>query len=361
MEEKWFNTDYNFDQVILAGDIGGTNTTLALVGRKNNKFTIMGKFPCKSSEVTSLIDPVNEVVAAAGNKNPDLKIDLCCIGAAGPVENNFCQPTNCSWAIDGKEIGKAIGVETLVINDFTAISYGIPTLDVEDKTQITRLPCTDGTFPEQTGGGDIKITVGAGTGLGVGYLISRDGKYRAYSSEGGHSGFADFDEETRELKHYVISKKNLTESSVGTEPFVSGMGIYNAFNFLKDTKKIKIEGVLKEIDATRDEDKPALISQHAKSNDVCRKIMRLFVGMYGRFAGNVSLIFLPTGGVYLAGGIASKNEEFFLEDNLFMKNFEVNYNPNIRPLLKKIPVYIIKDYSISLYGAANAGVTLLGK
>ncbi|MBN1309390.1 MAG: glucokinase [Chitinispirillaceae bacterium] len=359
MEEKWFNTDSNFDQVILAGDIGGTNTTLALVGRKNDTFTIMAKFPYKSSEVTSLTPPLQEVIAAGKSKKSSLKIDLCCIGAAGPVENNFCKPTNCSWAIDGKEIGKATGVETLVINDFAAISYGIPTLDVEDKRQITRLPCTDGTFPKQTGKGDIKITVGAGTGLGVGYLIARDGKYRAYSSEGGHSGFADFDGETRELKQYVISKKNLSGTSVGTEPFVSGMGIYNTFNFLKDTKKIKIEGVLREIDATRDEDKPALISQHAATNGVCRKIMRTFVGMYGRFAGNVSLIFLPTGGVYLAGGIASKNEEFFLEDNLFMKNFEANYNPNIRPLLKKIPVYIIKDYSISLYGAANAAVTLL--
>ncbi|MFZ0035559.1 MAG: glucokinase, partial [Sedimentisphaerales bacterium] len=109
----------------------------------------------------------------------------------------------------------------------------------------------------------------------------------------------------------------------------------------------------------RDEDKPALISKNAKDNKTCRDIMSLFVKMYGRFAGGLAIIFLALGGVYLAGGIVTKNEWLFSEDNLFMKNFETNYNPNIRPLLKKIPVYIIKDYSISLYGAANAAVTLM--
>ena len=231
MDVKWLNSDFDFEQVILAGDIGGTNTNLALVGRKKDKFTIIMKSTSKSPEVVSLINPIREVIAEGKSKNPGLKIDRCCISAAGPVENNFCQLTNCSWAINGEEIGKAVNAETIIINDFMAIGYGIPTLDVDDTSQITRLPCTDGTFPKPEG--DIKIAVGAGTGLGVGYLIARDGKYRAYPSEGGHSNFAEFDDETRELKQYVIKKKNLTATSVGTEPFVSGMGIYNAFNFLK--------------------------------------------------------------------------------------------------------------------------------
>ncbi len=359
MDIKLLNNDFDSEQIILAGDIGGTNTNLALVGRKKDKFTILMKSNSKSQLVKSLIDPITQIIAAGKKEKSDLKIDLCCISAAGPVENNYCKLTNCSWAIDGKEIKEAVKTETLIINDFTAIGYGIPTLDVDDKTQITKLACTDGTFPRPTG--DVKIAVGAGTGLGVGYIIGREGKYMAYPSEGGHSAFADFDDETYEIKKYVMRKKNIPDGSIGTEPFLSGMGIYNIFNFYKDTGRIKIEGVLKEIDAAKDEDKPALISQNARNNQVCKKIMQLFVTIYGRFAGSVACIFLPTGGVYLAGGIVTKNEEYFLEDNLFMKNFEIYYNPNIRPLLKKFPVYIIKDYSISLYGAANAAVTLLGK
>ncbi len=149
--------------------------------------------------------------------------------------------------------------------------------------------------------------------------------------------------------------------SPGTEPFVSGQGISNIYNYLKDGKKLVMDGVLKEIDRANDEDKPALISKFAGENQTCREIMKLFVKMYGSFAGSLAVVFLPFGGVYLAGGIATKNEWLFLEDNLFMKNFERNYNPILRPLLKKIPVYIVRDYSISLYGAANAAVTLIAK
>jgi glucokinase len=357
MEANWMNKNFNFDEYILAGDIGGTNTSLALVGRKGSSFTIMLKCSYKSQEVTTLTNPIKETIGLATKEKSGLKIDFCCISAAGPVENNFCQLTNCSWAIDGNEIKKATGIPTLIINDFMAVGYGIPTLDVNDKAQVTKLPQTDGKFASPSG--TTKIAVGAGTGLGVGFLLASDGKYHAYPSEGGHSGFADYDDETRELKAYVAKKTG--GIAPGTEPFVSGQGIANIFNFYKDTNKIKIEGEIAEIDKLKDEEKPALISKYAKTNPACKKIMQLFVAMFGRFAGSISVIFLPMSGVYLAGGIAAKNEELFLEGNLFMKNFEINYNPNIRPLLNKFPVYIVKDYAISLYGAANAGYTLMGK
>jgi glucokinase len=264
--------------------------------------------------------------------------------------------TNCKWAIDGKALKKTTKMDTLVINDFLAVGYGIPTLEVNDPKQITRLPTTEGKFPAPTG--STKIVVGAGTGLGVGFLTADAGKYRAHPSEGGHSGFAAFDEETIKLKEYVTKKFGMAP---GTEPFVSGQGIANIYNYLKDGKKMAMDGVLKEIDRTTDEDKPALISKNAKDNPVCRDIMKLFVKMYGSFAGSLAVVFMPFGGVYLAGGIATKNEWLFLEDNLFMKYFEQNYNPILRLLLKKIPVYIVRDYSISLYGAANAAVTLMAK
>jgi glucokinase len=354
MEATWLSSDFNYDKMILAGDIGGTNTTLALVGEKRSKYTIILKCAFKSGEIDGVIDPIKEAIATAKKKNPSLKIDLCCISAAGPVENNYCQLTNCKWDIDGDAIKKAIKIDTLIINDFLAIGYGIPTLDVNDQKQITKLATTEGNFPKPSG--TTKAVVGAGTGLGVGFLTARDGKYTAHPSEGGHSGFAAFDDETIKLKEYIAGKIGMPP---GVELFVSGQGISNIYNYFKDKRNIKIEGILKEIDRTKDEDKPALISKNARDNKTCRDIMNLFIKMYGSFAGGLAIIFLALGGVYLAGGIATKNEWLFLEDNLFMKNFETNYNPHIRPLLKKIPVYIIKDYSISLYGAANAAVTLM--
>ncbi len=375
METNWLSSDFKQDKIILAGDIGGTNTNLAIVGEKTNKYTIILKCVFKSQEIDGVIDPIKEVMAAAKEKIPSLKIDLCCISAAGPVENNYCQLTHCDWDIDGDAIRKSVKIDTLIINDFSAIGYGIPTLDVNDPAQITKLPTTEGNFPQPSG--STKAVVGAGTGLGVGFITAAEGKYRVYPSEGGHSGFAAFDDETRKIKEYVANKIG---TAPGVELFVSGQGISNIYNYFRDriiyadavlkgqtkdevlvVRAEEIEGVLEEIDRTKDEDKPALISKNAKVSTACRDIMKLFVKMYGGFAGSLAVIFLPFGGLYLAGGIATKNEWLFLEDNLFMKSFEANYNPNIRPLLKKIPVYIIKDYSISLYGAANAAVTLMGK
>ena len=82
--------------------------------------------------------------------------------------------------------------------------------------------------------------------------------------------------------------------------------------------------------------------------------MRYFVRMYANFASNAALTLIPGAGLFLAGGIAAKNERFFLEDHLFIRSFLENYNPNIRTVIEHIPVYIIKNYDISLYGAANA-------
>lgn len=356
MKLEWLSSDYQQDRIILAGDIGGTNTNLALVGVKNGQFTIIMEAVYPSQEVTDLVNPVKEVLELGKDKDARLVPNLCCISAAGPVADNFCDLTNCSWNVDGNAISQATGIKTLIINDFLAIGYGIPTLDVNNPAQITKLPHPDGSCPEPKKGAT-KAVVGAGTGLGVGYLVAADGeKYIANPSEGGHAGFADFDEESKAIKEYVAKKFS---KAPGVEPFVSGQGISNIYNYYKDVKGLKADGIFAEIDAVPDADKPGLISKNASTDPTCKAIMQAFIKMYGKSAGSYAVIFFCSGGMYLAGGIASKNEKLFLEDNLFMRYFEQSYRDGIEGLLKTIPVYIIKDYSISIFGAANAAITLM--
>ena len=109
-----------------------------------------------------------------------------------------------------------------------------------------------------------------------------------------------------------------------------------------------------------DTNKPAAISRGAASSHPgCVRVMKTFVKVYARFASNVASFLIPKGGIYLAGGISGKNLELFVQDNLFITFFEQHCNPNILKVLEEIPIYVIKDYSISLYGAANAALSLM--
>jgi glucokinase len=139
METSWMSSDFRQDRMILAGDVGGTNTNLALVGEKGKKYAILLKCVFESNKIDGIIDPLKEVIAAAKGKIPSLKIDLCCISGAGPVENNYCQLTNCRWDVDGEAIKKSIGIDTFVINDFLAIGNRLPSCPLRKVNSQSRV------------------------------------------------------------------------------------------------------------------------------------------------------------------------------------------------------------------------------
>jgi glucokinase len=353
MEIKWLNPDASFDRLVLAGDIGGTNANLGLVGYKAGKFTLILAVDYPSSSLSGLQEPIAETLKIAAERRPDLKPSHCCISAAGPVANNRCVMTNLPWHVDGNTLSDDIGIPVLIVNDFVAISYGIPTLDVENPEQIHKLRHLDESLPipQPT----TKAVIGPGTGIGVSFLAYDGAKYIPASSEGGHMTFAPFDAETQSFRDYMEKKLG---TAPGVEPLVSGLGIGHMYDWWKDTKGIPDNEAFQKIEATKSSDRPKYISRASDTDPVAAEMMRLFVKMLGRFASDVCTLLLPFGGFYLAGGIVQKDLRWLERDNLFMQYFEKNYNPNISPLLKKIPVYVIKDYSISLYGAANASLNL---
>lgn len=354
METTWLSDEERFDKLILAADCGGTNTSIALFGNTGRAFSMLLKCVFKSKQIRDFLDPVAETLSEARRKNPALKPVLCCASGAGPVKDNVCALTNASWSIDGPAIEKRFGLRAAVVNDFTALSFGMPILDIENPLQITKIPHPDGAFPVPNG--ERTAVVGAGTGLGTGFLIEAKERFVAVPTEAGHSDFAPADEEMVELWRFVGEQY---PHAPGTEAFVSGRGISNIFQFYKE-RGAPMTGALAEIDALPDDAKPARIAAHVQDSPECERIMKLFVRMYGHYASRVSLMFIPTRGLFLAGGIVAKNESLFLGDHLFMKAFETNYKENIRGVLKSIPVFIVRDYATSLYGAANAARSLLG-
>ena len=346
-------TNKDFDLVTIAGDIGGTNTNLALVGVKDKRFDILFERHYRTREEASLVEPFGRFVDQARQALPGLEADNCCISGAGPVVNERIELTNAPWGIDGPSLAAAFGLPVHVINDFMAISYGVVLLDPKKPEQLTTLAHTDGSRPQPTEG--IKLIVGAGTGLGVGYVAHHGDRAEAYASEGGHITLPVYDEESRIFQRWLSMRCDFVP---GAEAGVSGMGISNLFNFFAE----RAEGELGErarlvLDAPESE-KPALVASGADFDPLCEKAMDAFVKLYARVAADLAAAFIPKGGVYLAGGVAAKNEVRFLEGSRFMNMFEKSYREHIRLILKSLPVMIVKDYNISLYGAANAAVLL---
>jgi glucokinase len=360
-------------RIILAGDIGGTNTNLALVVANGGDFDILIKRRYSTQDERSLIEPLGRFLDEARKELPGAVAELCCISAAGPVVDECIELTNAPWSIDGAAIRTTFGFPVRLINDFTAVSYGVILLDPSDPTQLSRLPHCDGSDPQPDRG--TSIVMGAGTGLGVGYVTGSRGRRIAFPSEGGHVGQPCFDSLSRGFHGWMQDRLGYPP---GIELGVSGQGIGNFFSYVMSSdmdpaligKDYSVDrgdfgrdpsSLAKAIFEKPESERPALIAAAAGTDPRCTLVMELFVRSYARYASDLTALFLPTGGLFLAGGITSKNEGFFREKMRFMKSYELNYARHIREVLATTPVMIVRDYSISLIGAANAGVTLQEK
>lgn len=340
-------------KLVIAGDIGGTNANLALVEQQENgRFVILEKTRYSSQKLKNMEQGLSQAIELFASRGFKLGVRGICLSGAGPVVNNRCHTTNIPWDIDGNKIAAEFELPTIVINDFTAICYGIALLDPEKPSELTALPHPDGTMPrpeDSMQGIQVQAVVGAGTGLGIGFLVKEGGRVLVLPSEAGHSDFAAYDEDTRELQRYLHGK---LKASPGAELCLSGQGIVNIHEFLC-SRKGNPGAINKEILSLSREERAPKISGASGEDEICAQSMRIFVANYARFASSMALTFLPRGGLYLAGGIAAKNRDWFRNENRFMNDFLKNYKASIRPALSNVPVYIVEDYDISLPGAAH--------
>lgn len=356
-------------KVFLVGDVGGTNTNLALARHDQSGIHLIKKARFSTKQEKSLLDPVRRFLEEARAAGSTDSIDFCCISGAGPVLPDESIPlTNAPWSIHASELSSLLNIPVKLINDFTALSYAVTLLDYRDTEAVTQLPHTDGSLYAPRDG--IMLVIGAGTGLGVGFVDRTGDHIKAFPSEGGHSEMPCFDDLSRAIHHWLSDRYGY---AAGAEIAIAGQGIANIFEFicsdefdvrlLSDDYEVR-RAVLKagpsetarDILASPRLDWPALIALHAEDDAFCALTMEVFVRLYALKAANLASIFLPAGGVWLAGGISSKNERWLLQNARFMRWFEKNYAPHIRQFLAHTPVMIVKNYDISLLGAAVAAL-----
>lgn len=135
---------------------------------------------------------------------------------------------------------------------------------------------------------------------------------------------------------------------------VSGPGLARLLHFLLDTQRAPRTAEATAILGLPAKEQPAAISNQAGTDPACRQAMDLFVDLYARICADLCAVFLPTGGLYLAGGLTAKNAAHFLAGGRFMAAFEPHDRPPLDRLTRATPVYLIRDYDLSLYGAAHA-------
>lgn len=322
--------------MILAGDIGGTNTRLALCERTEKGFRITDEDKFSSPAFSSLEDIVEEFLDARSGK-----IEHACFGVPGPVTGETVQLANLPWAVDAPHIRELIGGGKVgLLNDLETNAYGLSELEEADFAVLNRGD------PNCMGNAAI---MSAGTGLGeAGMHFEEEVRIlRPFASEGGHADFAPRTDLEIELLQFLRAKFG----RVSVERVVSGQGLENIYEFLREVKS-EVEPVWLAEEIEVNGDAAAVISRNALNGTsaLCEKTLDIFVAIYGAEAGNLALKMLATGGIFLGGGIAPKilsklQEPVFLE-SFFDKG-------RMRELLEKVPVRVVLNDKAALLGAAH--------
>ena len=334
--------------LLLAGDIGGTKTILRLVNAEDSLQSLYEvRYP--SHDFPDLVPMVQTFLAAAEQElGQSFSPQKACFAIAGPVVNHTSKVTNVGWTLEADRMSQVLAIPKIsLINDFEAVGYGVLGLSESD------LHVLQAGHPQEKA--PIAV-LGAGTGLGQGYLIHTGESYQVFGSEGGHADFAPRSELEFQLSRYLLNKHNIER--ISAERVVSGQGVVAIYQFLRDrqfaAESAEVGEVVRawesQVRREKTVDPAAAIAKAALENRdlLSEKTMQMFVESYGAEAGNLALKLLPYAGLYIAGGIAAKILPLIQEGG-FLNAFI--HKGRMSSILKRIPIHIVLNPQVGLIGA----------
>ncbi|MGC4032006.1 MAG: glucokinase [Tepidisphaeraceae bacterium] len=322
--------------MILAGDIGGTNTRLAVFDEQFKPLGEPKKFATGNGQ--QFEEQARSVLKEFGKP-----VDRACIAVAGPVVEGVCRSTNIGRTFVETEIRDALGLKSLtLINDLVANASGIELLD--DSEVVTLLP--------GEGRQGSRAVCSPGTGLGEGLLIFEGKYHHAQPSEGGHSRFAPTSPDEAGLLKFLQESLG---GDVIVEYVLSGRGIGNIFDYYVFTGRLPAPGVAEELAKVTTNARGGVISRAALDGrcDTCRATMDLFVHALAVEAASLACKSFAIGGIYIGGGIPPKIRPL-LDTPLFKNTFTKHVT--MGEFLKRVPVKLILNDDTALEGAAVYGV-----
>jgi len=318
--------------MILAGDVGGTKTSLALY-RREARGLLRNRTATYRSREHAGLDPILRDFLRGG-----ATVERACIGVAGPVEDGRCRLTNLDWEVDEVSLRRTLGVrDAYLINDLQATASSLPFLQESDRAVIQKGD------PDPRGN---MAVLSAGTGLGEGFLVGSGAGYIPLASEGGHVDFAPRDEREMRLHAFLRAR----HGRVSVERVLSGPGLHDVYRFLREEERMAEEpGIAAEV--AGGEPQHAIVRHGlAGGQGACAETVRIFCSLYGAEAGNLALQYLATGGVFLGGGIAPAILTALRRGEFLSAFLDKG---RMRDLLSRVPVAVILDPGAPLLGAAS--------
>lgn len=317
---------------VLAGDIGGTKTAVAVVEISAERLSI-GRFRRYESGRHGSLEEILGDFLSGERSVPR----VAAFGVAGPVVRGRSRITKLPWTIDERALSKALSIPAVrVENDFVAAAMGIPYLGPRQTAVLAK--------GEPEKGGPIAL-IGAGTGLGQAALLTVGGARHPMASQGGHADFAPRSPVEDRLVSFVRERFGRTSR----DRLLSGEGLAHIYDFLlQDGAAPESESVRR---AFESEDRGAVIGRLGveRRDALCAAALDLFVRIYGSESGNLALQYRATGGVWVGGGIAGRILPA-LRGPAFMDAFRSK--PPMEDLLSRIPVRVVLEPRLGLYGAA---------
>ncbi|HEX5711481.1 MAG TPA: glucokinase [Sulfuricurvum sp.] len=321
---------------ILAGDIGGTKTNLALFDVVENSLVLQGQHQYISREFSSFTD----ILTDFKERISMTRIDAACFGIAGPIIDGGCRTTNLPWEIGTSTLQEYLDCDKVrLLNDLEATAYGMLTLGEDEFIDLnSRGQAVKGN----------RAVIAAGTGLGEAMLFWDGNNYHAIGTEGGHSDFAPSTPQQDRLLSWLRYRYG---EHVSFERIVSGPGMTTLYEFLSESKYAPEPDFI--IQAKEGSDRSALISEGAlmQKDPLCMETLRLFVEIYGAEAGNLALKTMSLGGVYIGGGIAPKILSAMSSNAAFMNAFV--RKGRFEPMLRGMSVKVSLNAETALLGAAH--------
>jgi glucokinase len=318
---------------IIAADIGGTKSHLIQVDSDQPQHIIF-ESKYRSTDFENFESLLGSFIRDANQQKKT--IDVLSLALPGVITDEVAQLTNLPWKINSSTLKQTFAVEHVYfMNDFQASALGTLQLSKQDFSVLNR---------GRQNNNAPRVIAGAGTGLGVSWLLNEGSKPVAYSTEAGHVDFAPVDAEQIKLLQFLMKRY----PHVSCERILSGDGLVNLYNFFSGCTINTVDE--NNIDAQW------VNQQTTQGNATAKQAVRLFVRIYAAYVGNLALMFKPEGGIYITGGIAVKIINWMQSEDFIQAYLNKG---RMQQVVEQVAVFLVNNESVGVFGALSAAVKLL--